>query len=297
MEFGEAVAFGMAVGEAHDEGACPWHGAHSPKEGEALEAASPPERASLQENRSSTLGRNLTTNGEPAPPGFTVRVGHAADGPAPGGAGVRYRPSAEGAEYPVQYAPHHLIPGNESLQGHPLLRWMAGDGKLGPYVERAPASMLKPGQSIGYDINAAANGAWLPGPYAVVDAGGWTPKALGAPGVADFKRAFAFAAMDVAGRHFHFRHTAYSAFVSEVLSKIEQRADRESTRCPESTGGGGDDGKFLAPQGLAARLDAVSRRLRPYVTGAWNARVYTDNDAGPPYVAEMRARRLGLVPR
>lgn len=297
MEIGEAIAFGMHQGDAHDERACPWHGEHSAKEGAALEAASPPERASLQENRSSTLGRNLAANHEPEPPSFNVRVGYVAVGPAPGGAGgVRYRPSAEGAEYPVQYAPHHLIPGNESLQGHPLLAWMAGDGKLGPYAARAPASRLKPGQSIGYDINAAANGAWLPGPYAVVDAGGWTPKALHASGVADFKRAYAFAAMDVAGRHFHFRHTAYSDFVREVLTKIEARADAESARCPEAKGGAGD-GKFLAPQGLAARLDAVSRRLRPYVVGMWNARVYTDNDAGPPYLAEVRARRLGLVPR
>lgn len=47
--------------------------------------------------------------------------------------------------------PHHLLPGNEALKGHPVEQWLA---------VRATGSKVK--ADTGFDINSHFNGAWLP---------------------------------------------------------------------------------------------------------------------------------------
>ncbi|MFO0607166.1 MAG: AHH domain-containing protein [Polyangiales bacterium] len=289
MEIGEAIAFGMTAPEAHDERVCPWHGRRSPPGG-ALKPANPEER--IPPNDAGLLDAALAEAGHAKPEGVQVTLRFAPGPRVKDGKKTiaTFAPSEEAVTYEVVFSAHHLIPGNESLKGNAVLRWVGDDASLGGYRKQVQ-SMLAPQEFTGYDINAAANGAWLPGPYALSTEGNWPRKGRASKSSADFKRAYAHAVMDQCGRQFHFRHTKYSEFVSEQLTKIAVRADTDAGRCPVANEARRDE-KYLAPGGLVARLDAVSARLRPFVIGKrWNAAIYTDNDAGEDYVRDRAARR------
>jgi hypothetical protein len=74
--------------------------------------------------------------------------------------------------YPLTCAAHHLIPAQESLKGHKILKFMCKSGENQDFrnsknvVPAAVAGSLVWG-NIGYNINGGQNGAWLPGNYAV----------------------------------------------------------------------------------------------------------------------------------
>jgi len=290
MEFGEAIAFGKKEPEGHDESVCPWHEKSEPKGGPPLTEASPPERAPA--NSSSKLRDALEADGSVRPEGHTVQVAFASVPAVPGGV-VTYVRSEDPFPYPVEYSAHHLIPGNESLKGHRVLRWMADDNKMGSFKTADVTSELLSGQSIGYDVNAAANGAWLPAPYALGRSRGWARKELNASGVDDFKRAYTHAVMNWWGRQLHgYRHADYSTFVSKQLTKIDARAGKDALLCGATATAKDGTKKYLAPLGLVARLDGVSGRLRLYVFGKrWHAAIYTDDGHGKDYVRERAARR------
>jgi len=74
--------------------------------------------------------------------------------------------------YPVTCAAHHLIPAQESLKKHKILKFMCKDGESQDFrngKEAEPAAV--PGSAVwgnvAYNVNGCQNGVWLPGNYAV----------------------------------------------------------------------------------------------------------------------------------
>lgn len=215
-------------------------------------------------------------------------------------------------EYDVVFAAHHLIPGNAALKGHDIVKWIGGDDKIekGKRKGKPAASMINDGEFCGYNINNQENGVWLPGPYAMSTAKKWpsnnvmkVAKKVGALSVADartnqdFKRKYAYAVIDQAlaaaeaegikgkalsyiGSQFHFSHNPYSRFVKKCLRKVCEKITRVLIPvCPEANDENKQkDGKYPVPQGMSMRLNGISRRLEPYLSGKpWSKNIYTDN--------------------
>ncbi|MEJ2045834.1 MAG: hypothetical protein P8X89_21465 [Reinekea sp.] len=87
-----------------------------------------------------------------------------------------YKTVEKDVTYPLQYAPHHLIPGNASLKGSALAAYLGDTNAIKHYDNKGKVkSVIKEGQSTGYDVNAASNGAWLPSSYALSKHNKWPP--------------------------------------------------------------------------------------------------------------------------
>jgi hypothetical protein len=74
--------------------------------------------------------------------------------------------------YPVTCAAHHLVPAQESLKDHPILRYMCKNGEDQDFrssgkLAEAPVSGSKVWGNVAYNVNGGQNGVWLPGNYAV----------------------------------------------------------------------------------------------------------------------------------
>jgi hypothetical protein len=74
--------------------------------------------------------------------------------------------------YPLTCAAHHLIPAQEALKGHPVLRFMCKDGESQDFRNSGGAAPAAVGNSmvwgnVAYNVNGGQNGVWLPGNYAV----------------------------------------------------------------------------------------------------------------------------------
>jgi hypothetical protein len=296
MEIGELVSVIVDIDSDHSEQTCPWHEEREPAGGE-LDAADKEEDVpppGLPENDGGKLGRNLGSK----PEGLQISVPYTGKMHQVSGREkpiAQYEKDESADPYDVVFSAHHIIPGNESLKGHPVLRWVGDAGSLGEYG-KGVTSELADGEYIGYDINAAVNGVWLPGPYALSTIGKWTDKRLASSTTADFKLAYAFAAMDRFGRQFHYRHTDYSDFVIECMKKIDERLESFAPECPVLKDESGEPQKpYRAPPGLVTKLDRVSCRLKPLLDGTrWSPHIYTDGDAGPEYIsgAGRRLREL-----
>lgn len=78
--------------------------------------------------------------------------------------------------YPVTCAAHHLIPAQASLrEAKGLLSYMISKHVAQP-LKKKGSRKGKLWSDIGYDVNGAQNGVWLPGNYAVTGSGGfWEP--------------------------------------------------------------------------------------------------------------------------
>lgn len=173
----------------------------------------------------------------------------------------------DGTEVEVLAAAHHLIPGNAALKKSDLFKsskYLWTDGRSGG--------------NIGYNVNSAANGRWLPGNYAVRP---WSTKGE------DFKKKYAHAAMKAYQAQFHDAHDSYSKFVRRVLDKIHDKLEAtESILCPESKKKGSTQ---RAPESdppfydLVPRLHTISGRMRGLVTGDpkkfWRRNVHTSRFA------------------
>jgi hypothetical protein len=157
--------------------------------------------------------------------------------------------------------PHHLVPGNESLKVSNLLEWLFEGDKINA--------------DVGYDVNNAKNGVWLPSNNSMRST---SPQRQGAnwdnPAL---KKAYVIAAMDKAHGHFHDRHgTPYSDFVTKILNKIADRLNgikHLDVNCPYQTERAGD-GRFKPPLYLYTRLNGVSTRLKTYLSTAAKRQAY-----------------------
>ena len=215
--------------------------------------------------------KNYTASGEPPPDGVVFK-----NCAAKLGSRLRAAGDSPPELKPYIFAAHHLIPGNASFKKSDLFtsgKYMIQEGN-------------KEG-NIGYDINAAANGVWLPGNYGQAD---WSMK------TESQRSAYAFKVMERKSRQFHDAHVNYNEFISDVLQKIYDKLnaakDKETVLyCPESKD---DETKpKRALKGLVARLNTVSRRMSGFLTGnvsAWRQNIYTSRFA-PMYMRKVLASK------
>lgn len=300
MELKELVTVIVDLPEDHSEKTCPWHN-KTPGKSKALDCADTEEDALAirqgvfdLENSSGTLGDNLT----PKPKRFEVHLKYREAkkkkivkiGSEDKEITEYEEDSTENAYY-ASYSAHHIIPGNDALKQHPVLRWVGHQSKLGKYGEGIQSELAE-GEFIGYDVNGGANGVWLPGPYPLSRTGKWTNKDYASATAVSFKRAYAFAVMDVAKRQFHFHHDQYSDKVKLLLAKIDARLESYAPACQKDKRGKPAK-PYKAPHGLVAKLNRISDRMRPLLDGRrWHPEIYTDNDAGPAYLATANSRNL-----
>jgi hypothetical protein len=79
--------------------------------------------------------------------------------------------AAKPLRYPLTCAAHHLVPAQESLKGHAILKYMCKDGEDQDFrnsksAAPAPVASMVWG-NVAYNVNGCHNSAWLPGNYAV----------------------------------------------------------------------------------------------------------------------------------
>lgn len=326
MEIGEAVTdvSEFFSAEVHDEKTCPWHAlGDAPPTQEMLpqepdEDAEPPvplvgEGALVKrmkaakdlppladklhlipETDGGVLGKKLKSAEDVPPPADTVSL-HFETGDVIEQASKRvrtqsYNPHEDAFPYDLQYAPHHLIPGNESLKGSAVVPFMGDDNSIKNYKSPRMTSRIKDGRSIGYDVNAAENGVWLPSPYALSNKKLWPT----GPGLAAllkgpdkeigkqttfFKLDYVAAAIEASGgRQFHMRHKPYSDKVRQTLQAMGERLKvMADVACPLAKNSKDQD-KCAPPLGLTARLNALSENLRGLLTkSVWRPPLYTDS--------------------
>jgi len=153
--------------------------------------------------------------------------------------------------YPFTVAAHHLIPGNESLKVSELWRLInktndpnrrliiyEGDTRIDePQTIQpinTPKGTWKVAQNIGYNVNGAHNGVWLPGNYAMIQ--GRNPDNTHAwkKQTEDWRREYIYRVSKEISGQFHDRHTTYSgAIVKNLLNPIGQALRDHLMNCPE----------------------------------------------------------------
>jgi hypothetical protein len=171
-----------------------------------------------------------------------------------------------GKDYAVSVAAHHLIPGNASLKESELFKseqylWTNGKAK----------------GNIGYDINSAPNGEWLPGNYAMRP-WGTGGKAFQATSGVEPKQ-YAFAAIEAWRAQFHDAHEKYSTFVTSVLDKLCDKLDEnEDVWCPEAKKKDESPESRTPLYVIVNRLHTISGRMRRmlvFPTSGWKSNIFT----------------------
>jgi hypothetical protein len=220
-----------------------------------------------QENDGGVLGRNLAsgsagadgTVGGPFPPPSsqgvarrdTRRVGVKVK--VPGTSSI-----PDGA-YGFTVAAHHLIPGDASLAPSNLKKYMTKGDSV--EVDTGSGSSNKTiRKHIGYNVNGAHNGVWLPGNY-YIRAGtspipGTTWSELGDN---PWCLHYVAAVSKAAGGQIHDAHTQYSAAVEDLLNKIALRLSRHE--CDDCK-----TGEINPPFQIKGRLYSLSAFFRSQVT-------------------------------
>jgi hypothetical protein len=204
---------------------------------------------------------------------------------------VHYPGKPAPVEQDLQWAPHHLIPGNASLKNSAVVKYL-GDATV--IAKFGSGSKIKDGQTVGYNVNDAANGVWLVSPYALSMGGKW-------PKTADAKLAYVEAAIDQPGGgggniQFHMSHGQYSGRVREILDQLGDKLKLITTKnvCPLAKESQSD--KFNAPKGLKSRLNSISAQMRRIVSGPVWQGPFTDDSLMPAYIAKKRLKKVaGLV--
>lgn len=229
-------------------------------------------------------------------------------------------------EYPVSCAAHHCIPAQESLKESPLLTFMVKKGASEP-VKDSSYSTGSVWADVGYDVNGAQNGVFLPGSYAVGGGRGgmgvWASNEDGdeddvedpSESVADpnspqltgplneiseqnRKWLYVSQAMDMCPGQFHDRHVDYSQFVQGVLKKIFQNykmlykemiVEAKCPKCKEKASKLKEIG-IPTPFGLVTRLNKVSSNLKFCLNGpTWRPNIFTSKWC-QAYMEAMKAK-------
>ncbi len=269
MEIGERVATWGLASELEIE--CPF------KDEQAVENAEEPESIAVddlatdeQVNKGGTLGENLglglqgkkgTTEG-PCPPPENPPLTPRFDTPrrevkvfVPGADGV------EDQEFPFIVAAHHLIPGNASLGESRLKKLMTkGSGvRIGGKVRKIK-------NHIGYNVNGAHNGVWLPGNYAIRPKKSSLKKTWSElTDKPQWCMNYVAAVSAKAGGQFHDTHEQYSEAVEKLLTKIYDAVTvHECPLCEEKTE---VPPPLPPPYVIKERLYALSNYLRSQLQG------------------------------
>lgn len=218
---------------------------------------------------------------------------------------------ASGGDFPFTVAAHHLLPGNAAglteeskyKDDVGLFDFMAEEQK----VTSSGGNTYEIAYNIGYDVNGAHNGVWLPGNYAIKTAkpkrtskksGRTTPARVGTtpvPGTSwrglgseheQWQYDYVAATCKAAGGQFHDSHECpYSENVRLWLEKIATRLHAHQDTC-EDCKKKKDGSKIPPPYRIKMRLFAMSRCLRGYVTGppsAWKRPWFTSEKWSKKY--------------
>lgn len=319
MQLGEPIDVGLFASDdlSHSERTCPWHSKDQPS-AKKMDKQDGDEDAArvMPDNSGKKLGANLSHAGKKAPSGKAVSVCYTQGNVLRYPAGKKkktlrlYEETIDEEEYELQYAPHHLIPGNESLKGSGVAAYLGDDDVIEHFkLKGKPTSLIKKGMSVGYDVNAATNGEWLPSPYALSMGNEW-PAAEGlkalrrrrdgeelALDAEAFKMAYAVAAMETSPKkQFHMRHADYSNKVREILDAIGAKMKLLGTMVCKEAKETENDRKFKPPMALPKRLDALSGKMRQLLGGpptGWRNPLFTDELALKYYEEyEGKAKKL-----
>jgi hypothetical protein len=296
MEVGEAVSVPQFLNDdVHNEKTCPWH-ADGKKKAKKMAPTDPDDDSSaMAPNDGGTLGQNLKKSGYDPPSVDEVWIRYKTeDEPLYFKSGRKkkevriYKKTRAEVPYDLQYAPHHLIPGNESLKGNAVVCFLGDDPSIEEF-KGGQSSVIKEGFSTGYDVNLAENGVWLPSPYALSMKNEW-PSAPGinvikkrkgidlAETTESFKHAYVAESIEETGRQFHMRHKEYSTEVQNILGAIAERLfGMAFGNCPIAEDSNDGDDKVDPPPGLPGRLHVLSANLRTLVTGKrWQPPIFVD---------------------
>ena len=295
MQVGEAITMPQFLNdEVHDENTCPWH-KDGKKNAKKMPKVSPDDDSkAMPPNDGGDLGKAMKAAKKHRPDIDSIWIRYKADARLTFKSGKKdkevqsYAKGTKEVEYALQYAPHHLIPGNESLKGSALISFLGDDGTIEEF-KGGQSSMIKEGFSCGYDVNVADNGVWLPSPYALSMQNDWPSE----PGIKvikkrsglelgdtteSFKRAYVAESIEETGLQFHMRHKEYSTEVQNILGAIAERLyGMAFGNCPIADKSNSGDDKFDPPPGLAARLHVLSSNLDMLLTGSrWQPPMFTD---------------------
>jgi hypothetical protein len=315
VELGESIAVTLFIDrdEEHSENTCPWH----QKKKASAKPMDPQEgdedaTGSMPDNSGKKLGTNLTSARSPAPAGEKVLVYYAQGAVLKYPAGRKtkvirvYEETVDEEEYDLQFAPHHLVPGNESLKGSSVVAFLGDDTVIENFKQNGkPSSHIKKDMSVGYDVNTAKNGEWLPSPYALSMSNEW-PAAEGLKALRKregddvaleteaFKMAYAASAIGVGKKQFHMRHADYSAKVREILDAMGAKVKLLATKLCPLAKQTAEDKKFEPPAALGARIDTLSGKLRSLVRGdpptGWRNPLFTD-ELSAQYYSDYKGRQ------
>jgi hypothetical protein len=175
---------------------------------------------------------------------------------------VRVKTNGKLEDFPFKVAAHHLIPGNAALKNAQELRKFMEKGKKITTVKGRKYSIK---EHIGYNINGAHNGVWLPGNYGIRK-GSSPKKRTSWGGLANDPKweAWCYEYMikctTAANGQFHDSHPTYSENVMEVLEKIADKLGSHLDDCNDCKGNAG--GKIYPPYFLKNWLYAFSGGLR-----------------------------------
>jgi hypothetical protein len=262
-QIGEVIAIGIAK-DIDEE--CPFQ-LPDPKavkeEGENIAKDDRPGAAGIQRSSGGTLGKNLTNASQGAK--GTVNELFAASPAEPDPAqdtrrsdAGKVRVKGDANEYPFTVAAHHLIPGNASLAKSRLYeKYMKKGGK----VKTRSGREYTMKENIGYNVNGAHNGVWLPGNYAIRRA--TSPKRrvswgkLGAE-FDEWKTGYMLACVKKTRGQFHDTHVTYSEKVLGVLNRMHREFVLHQDTCEECKG----KTKVAPPYMLKLRLYGLSSYLR-----------------------------------
>jgi hypothetical protein len=275
-ELGEPIATPDFVqDDVHSESTCPWHDKSEPPAATAMDPAADDEDCAAGE----VLAPMAANNGHK----LGVNLGDKDNTKIQ----VNYPGSSAPTEEDLQWAPHHLIPGNASLKRSAVVPYLGDDDVIAKF---GSGSKIKKGDTVGYDVNSADNGVWLPSPYALSMKGKW-PKGAGS------KTAYVVAAIDSTGgrSQFHMCHSNYSTSVRDILEEIGSKLKgiTQAVICKEAKPKEAD--KFSAPLGLKGRLNSVSSQLRTVLSGpVWQPPFVDDTQNDAYLAAKSIQKKLGL---
>ncbi|MBK9990360.1 MAG: AHH domain-containing protein [Verrucomicrobia bacterium] len=258
-EIGEGVAIGV-IDDRHDE-ECPY--------------------CKCAKEKPEKIENDLVADIDEDAPGFDGPLGN--NSGKLGTACKDDKPSPQTIDdVPVALAAHHLIPGNAAL-GESALK--SGNHLWKHGMEHG---------NIGYNINSAANGVWLPGSYALHktnvtkrnattdrNAPSWKEQSL------PERQEYAVLATLLYGAQFHDSHKDYNEFVRRVLDKIAAKLEyAKGLNCPEATTSGEKPPGERPPlKVIVSRLNKLSKRMKGMLTRPdpvrWRKNIYTSDKYGP----------------
>jgi len=283
MDFGEEFKVALLKDVELE---CPFHEPAQDDPEEQPENIERDDVNATQKNSGGVLGKNLAS-GSPGRKGYIKGTPHRANDRKPDkrsdstcGKDKGERLTVERSKYPYIVAAHHLIPGNGSLMGDSpsqLFKFMRRNSWV-----KGEKHKRKISKNIGYCVNGAHNGVWLPGNYAIRAKNPEVRKSWSKLLKKDDKDGthwcydYMIAAVCEVGRQFHDSHSFYNKEVKAMLGKLATvLTDHVDTDCKNCKGP-----DILPPYKVKKQLYAMSDWLRQRVEGnrhAWKMPFLTSN--------------------